>query len=826
MAQKARPGIALDITRPLKAHLAQNSHLDCCVKMTPHFETEREGSGLPQSSALQGAGSLKRQDFEKLFGSVNDAVSVHDEHTGKVVYVNKEMRKMYGLCLEELTGSGAGVWSSDISSYTEKDALHKMRKAAEEGPQFFRWLSRRRNGDLFEVQVILTLTVIERQRVLLAVIREVSNRRRAEEELKRTREYLDTVLNSIQDAVFLHELDGKIIAVNKRMMDIYRVNQEEAGGFSIRDDYSSEENPLDELPDIWRRVLAGEHIAFEWKARRPKDGSTFDAEVALRRIPGSNNDLVLALVRDISDRKRFSAVLQIEKNKFQTLCESSPVGMAMGSADNTLQYLNPKYVELFGYDLEEIPTVAEWFNKAYPDPAYRRQAIEYWRKYVKTSKPGERKAFIRRVTCKNGAEKIINFMPVELEAGCILMICEDITELKQAENELRRRNIELGVLNEIITSLNNSLHFSDLLETLKDIFTTKLGIPSGGLFFYDEQTEKIRLDSYWGIPDEGREEFESFFLEVLKNRKLIGQEEVALLDTDSMDSRRIPTGVGPRPSRYLFVPVVHGETQGMIILSSPETEGLYEGQLSFLKTLGRQIGVAVQNARLFEEVNRSHARMKELSLRLLEVQELERAGMARELHDEIGQTLTVVKFLIEQCAGVLSSEDRMSSCFREAQLTVSRLMGATRELSLRLRPAMLDDLGLLPTLHWHFERFTTQTNINVVVKQVGMDHKRFSRHAETAIYRIAQEALTNVARHAESKEVIVRLWANDYTLGLQIEDHGKGFDPEAVWNSRNTFGLRGMRERATLLGGQFSLEAQVGGGCRVTAELPLNRDEQ
>src|SRR5208337_223487 len=109
--------------------------------------------------------------------------------------------------------------------------------------------------------------------------------------------------------------------------------------------------------------------------------------------------------------------------------------------------------------------------------------------------------------------------------------------------------------------------------------------------------------------------------------------------------------------------------------------------------------------------------------------------------------------------------------------------------------SMLDDLGLLPTLPWLFERFSTHTNIRVVFEHTNVDDKRFLHELETAVYRITQEALTNVARHAKVNLVTVRLWSNDKTLGLQIEDHGVGFDPHPTSKAAVSNGLNGMRER-------------------------------
>jgi len=133
---------------------------------------------------------------------------------------------------------------------------------------------------------------------------------------------------------------------------------------------------------------------------------------------------------------------------------------------------------------------------------------------------------------------------------------------------------------------------------------------------------------------------------------------------------------------------------------------------------------------------------------------------------------------------------------------------------------MLDDLGLMPALEWHFKRHEKQTGITVLFRHSKLP-EGLPKTLETAVYRIIQEALTNVARHANVLEVTVRLWADSEALGVQIEDKGKGFDPEEAIARGTSSGLAGMRERALLLGGQFTIESTPGNGAILTIELPL-----
>ena len=213
-------------------------------------------------------------------------------------------------------------------------------------------------------------------------------------------------------------------------------------------------------------------------------------------------------------------------------------------------------------------------------------------------------------------------------------------------------------------------------------------------------------------------------------------------------------------------------------------------------------------------------RLRMLSRRLLDVQETERRHLARELHDEIGQILTGLKITLETNS-YLAGRSGGQDAFQAARVQVSDLVKRIQDMSLDLRPAMLDDLGLLPALLWHFERYSTQTGIKVNFRHAGLAEKRFSPELETAAYRIVQEALTNAARHSGAKEVYVYVRAGPKALIIQVEDNGEGFDVNKALASRTSSGLTGMQERAALTSGEFLLSSNPGRGTQLRAKLPF-----
>jgi signal transduction histidine kinase len=227
--------------------------------------------------------------------------------------------------------------------------------------------------------------------------------------------------------------------------------------------------------------------------------------------------------------------------------------------------------------------------------------------------------------------------------------------------------------------------------------------------------------------------------------------------------------------------------------------------------------LAAMNRSLEAQVETRTAELHALSLRLLRVQENERRDIARELHDQIGQMLTGLKLQLEAAAAEASApvKERLLETLGLAQDLLSR----TREMTLQLRPRLLDDLGLQPALEWHLELFQRQTGI-AVASEFSLPPARLPGELETTIFRVVQEALTNVARHSGGKAAQVTVVTDDAHILTEITDRGRGFDLEQVRAKSNSLGLAGMGERVTLAGGKIELFSSPGKGTRVHASFP------
>ena len=281
---------------------------------------------------------------------------------------------------------------------------------------------------------------------------------------------------------------------------------------------------------------------------------------------------------------------------------------------------------------------------------------------------------------------------------------------------------------------------------------------------------------------------------------------------------------GPDRARfYLRVPLsCEGHLIGSLNLYEPKARGFSPEQVQTAREVADSLAVALQHARLFEEVRAGRERLQILSRRLIRAQEDERRHIARELHDEVGQALTALKVYLQRARkGPVGPS--AEHCLDECVGLIDRTLGQVRALSLGLRPSMLDDLGLVAALRSLVNGLAQRTGLDARIEvQSGLG--RANPDVETACYRVAQEALTNVVRHASAGRVVVELGARGTDLRLVVTDDGTGFDVGDAADRAargSSLGVLGMRERAELVGGGIEIDSRPGRGTIVSAHFPV-----
>jgi PAS domain S-box-containing protein len=463
-----------------------------------------------------------------------------------------------------------------------------------------------------------------------------------------------------------------------------------------------------------------------------------------------------------------------QKEILQKIFDHVPVMINFIDEAGRIQLVNPEWERTLGWTLQEIKEQdLDIFALCYPDLKYRQEVLKF-----AAESNGEWQDF--KPQLKDGRIIDTSWAIVHLSDGTSIGIGKDVGERKRAEEALRASEARWR-------SIFESSGVGIALTDPQGTFTATNRCYQELVGYTDEE---LRSMSYLDLThDEDRptnialaDDLWSGKLQQIQYEKRYRRKDGKLIWVRNTVS--LPSGPETMP-RF-----------AMAVVEDITARKAAEDQL-----------------------NLSVTQLRALAARLQTVREEERTHIARELHDEIGQVLTAIRLSLERAnpAGGAAANDAQT-----IELT-NELIGRVRELSLELRPAMLDDLGLLPALIWHLKRYGAQGRLAVDFKQSGLEERRFAPAIETAAYRIVQEALTNVVRHAGVDRVRVEVHANQETLCIRVQDAGKGFDPVSL-SAVAAIGLSCMRERALMLGGQLRMISSPGQGAILLAELPLDPD--
>jgi signal transduction histidine kinase len=380
---------------------------------------------------------------------------------------------------------------------------------------------------------------------------------------------------------------------------------------------------------------------------------------------------------------------------------------------------------------------------------------------------------------------------------------------------------EFELLSAIARVLNRSRNVRDGLQEMLRLLASLLGVESGWVFL--RERDRYALATSHGLPlalaadGAARMGGECRCLSMLA----AGQLPLAV---NIVDCQRLEQ-IGITPGRHASVPLRASQsTVGLMNLVLPAGHTFGERQLQMLSTVGQQIGLAVERGLLFDEVAAKERTRGELIEKLLTAHEDERRRIARELHDEAGQALTALIVNLELAAQEPSA-DRLRTQLAQLRELAERTLGDIRRLIYDLRPSILDDLGLAAALRWYAKNLLDPRGIGWTLSVSGVSG-RLPAGLETVVFRLVQEALTNVLRHADATTVTVGVAAAGRELHVRIEDNGRGFDSSRPRSGGRTggFGLLGMQERVELVGGRWEVQSTPGVGTVVSATLPI-RDE-
>ena len=403
--------------------------MKAAVKIKEGFSPEvaKSRQKLPHATGLSSPYEYLDEPYKALFEQSRDAIYI-TTRKGAFSDFNQAFLDLFCYTSEEVTRIKAH------ETYADPADRSRFQKEIEDrgSVRDFELKLRKKDGTEMECLLTASLRRAPDGRILgyQGIIRDISQQKRAEELLRLTQ----FSIQRSSEAAFWIDPDGRFSYVNEAACRSLGYSREELLEMTVQD--IDPGFPKAIWAEHWEDLKRRGSFNIE-SYHRTKDGTLFPVEVTVNHVIFGGKEYNCAFARDITERKRAEEVLHREKEKFRVLVEESPFGVSMVDKDGHYQYINPKFVEIFGYTLDDTPTGREWFKKAFPDPEYRHQVISTWISDLERATPDESRPRSFTVTCKDGSNKVILFRPVTVGLKDQFIIYEDITEKKYLEEQLQ-----------------------------------------------------------------------------------------------------------------------------------------------------------------------------------------------------------------------------------------------------------------------------------------------------------------------------------------------------------------------------------------------------
>jgi PAS domain S-box-containing protein len=578
------------------------------------------------------------------------------------------------------------------------------------------------------------------------------------------------IMNSALDAIICMDFRGVIIMWTRQAEKIFGWNEEEVLGRQLSDIIIPQRYRERHKSGFKRYLETGENkvlnrvIEIEGLNR---DGKEFPIELAIVPIKEKGNQFFCAFLRDISERKKVEEELRNSEMRYRSLINHASDAIFLSDMEGNFLDVNESFCAISGYSREELLNMnaADLLEpehlKANPIPFERFKA-------------GENVFMDRRVLLKNGNVIDMEVNSKKIGENMVLGIARDVTERRKAEEQIVKSEQKYRAL---IEQASDPIMVTDFKGNFVDV--------------------NMRLCDTFGYTKE----------------ELLKMNIYALVDQAQ---------VKEKPIQFEFL------ASGQQLFSErrmKRRDGSFIEVEANVKKVDNNHVMAIardvtERKKVQKELEKSHKQLRQLSTHLETVREEERTNIAREIHDELGQQLTGLKMDLSSLNKKIPVENKAARKKIASMMALLDItMKTVRHISSELRPGILDDLGLTDALTWQSSEFEKRTGVHCQFKS-KLRLRSFEKNLSTGIFRVYQETLTNVARHAKATKVSTTLEADSDSITLKVQDNGKGFN-EAEIKNKNTLGLIGMKERAMMFGGKLSIESEKGKGTVVTLLVPI-----
>jgi len=593
------------------------------------------------------------------------------------------------------------------------------------------------------------------------------------------------MVESSPDGIFITR-DGRIVFVNPAAVSIFgAAGAGEVLGRSPYDFFALDQHA--HLHDRISVLLAGGAVPVSEERAIGLDGRVTDVEVACTLFEDEQGRAIQSVMRDITRRKQTEAALRESEERLSLAFAGSQEGVWDWNIETGHVVYSSRWKQMLGYDDDEVePHVSAWERLLHPDDRERAAQLSAALARGENTYEGE-----FRLRHKEGHYVVVlsRGLPLRRESdGQVVRIVGthfDLTERKRAEAALRESEERL------------KLAFEGAQE---------------GVYDWNLETGAVVYSSHWkrmlGYDDDEIEPHVSAF-------------ERLLHPDDRERATRINIGVsrGDRPYEMEFR-LRHKDGHYVPILSRGYPVRREPGG-PVVRIVGTHFDLTERKqAEEARERERSERARTELLGRMVFAQEDERRRIAREMHDQFGEQLTALGLRIRMLKEAAAGHDDLIDQIDALEQVAQQIDRDVDHLVWELRPTALDDLGLRAALANYIEDWSQRVGISAELHTAGLDTGRLASEVETTLYRIAQEALNNIAKHARARRVEIILERRADHISLVVEDDGVGFDPAGADGERRGFGLLGMQERAALVGATLEIESTPGGGTTILVRMP------
>ena len=653
----------------------------------------------------------------------------------------------------------------------------------------------------------------------------------------------DAIVDGMKDGVLVIDLQDRIVDLNPAAQRILGLTPKRTVG---KDFLQSMKGKMDLPGDYRDRKNLGELYTEDGNMQLQR---CYEAELLSLESSKDNHAGYLMTLHDITERRRSEEeVRKLNENlerrveertsrleelvselreserevrgreaRFRALVQNASDIITVLESGGAISYQSPALERMLGYDPEDLVGKSA-FDYVHPEDRERVREL-----FAERVDPGEEPKAMPvefRFRHLDGTWRHLEAVGINLiedpVVGGIVVNSRDITKRKQMEDSLRQSLDTLLAVYKTGQILNSTLKPEEVGSRVLEIMQRIANLTSAVIARESEDGElriwrSVDIDGLWAKArfSEEAEEARSAAFESQENRAFLLRQP---------GSEKVLNG--------LCLPLnTRGQTIGVLEVYGAEDLTRQE-TLGVLSSLAAQTAGALENARLYQDLAERERRMHDLVGELISAQEEERKRVAYEIHDG----LTQIAVAAHQQLQVFADDHPPGSVLETGELDralelVQRTVGEARRVIADLRPTALDDFGLATALRLHAEDLRSEGWNIEFEEYVG--EKRLDATAETALYRVAQESLTNVRKHARTADVAVKLERIQQKIRLRVRDWGSGFDPDAVSGENGPgerVGLSSMRERIALLGGKLEIQSQPGEGTTVIAEVPSSRE--